>query len=260
MTLNKRQQRHLGHQVGQQHIVMLHDPYPLIYHVESMEPAIQIGTLNIVKNYNEGIELQSYPIIRPLILIDENGEINGSAIISPNIMYNSEDDVKCDWMNICILTPRINIEDLFSLFLEYCYVANTLIQNPADIIEGLIAYGYHIILPRDKEIVINLEPDDSRVVWHTDYPIDSEAVDPRTVTNMWFMASGGGSLGHNIEGLVENAVYYDKLFFAQGLPFPTFKFVTSEPNCDSEIKYINENFTAMLTHTREKYVASTKQG
>jgi len=260
MERKKRQERLTSYQAGQQHIVMLCEPYSLIYNYETIQPAIQIGTLNIVINKDAEIEIESYPIIRPLILNDENGEINASGIISPYSMYIGEGSEMSAWRNICILTPRIYIEKLFLLLYEYSNAFNTLIQNPADIIDGLIAYGYQITLPKDKEIVINLEPDDSRVFWHTDYPNESGAVDPRTVTYMWFMASGGGSLGHNIDGLVENAVYYDGLFLDQGLTLPSYKFVTSEPNCESEIEYINKNFTAMLTHEREKYTASIKQG
>lgn len=254
MARNKRQKRITDIQSAQQHIVMLHEPYPLIYNEETGEPAIQIGTLNIVETKDDEIEVESYPIIRPIILNDENGEINGSGIISPYSMYIAESGSDMSaWRNICILTPRIDIEDLFLLLQEYCNLADTMIQDPADIIEGLKAYGYKVVMPKAKDIIIHLEPDDSRIWWKSEYPIAGGPVDPRIITNMWFMASGGGSLGHNIDGLVENALYYDTLFKEQGLPLPTYKFVTSEPGCEGEIEYINENFTNMLIHERGKY-------
>lgn len=254
MARNKRQKRITAIQSAQQHIVMLHEPYPLIYNEETGEPAIQIGTLNIVETKDDEIEVESYPIIRPIILNDENGEINGSGIISPYSMFIAEPGSEMSaWRNICVLTPRIDIEDLFLLLQEYCNLADTMIQDPADIIEGLKAYGYKVAMPNAKEIIIHLEPDDSRIWWKSEYSIAGGPVDPRIVTNMWFMASGGGSLGHNIDGLVENALYYDTLFKEQGLPLPTYKFVTSEPGCEGEIEYINENFTNMLIHERGKY-------
>lgn len=254
MARNKRQKRITDIQSAQQHIVMLHEPYPLIYNEETGEPAIQIGTLNIVETKDDEIEVESYPIIRPIILNDENGEINGSGIISPYSMFIAEPGSEMSaWRNICVLTPRIDIEDLFLLLQEYCNLADTMIQDPADIIEGLKAYGYKVAMPNAKEIIIHLEPDDSRIWWKSEYSIAGGPVDPRIVTNMWFMASGGGSLGHNIDGLVENALYYDTLFKEQGLPLPTYKFVTSEPGCEGEIEYINENFTNMLIHERGKY-------
>lgn len=254
MARNKRQKRITDIQSAQQHIVMLHEPYPLIYNEETGEPAIQIGTLNIVETKDDEIEVESYPIIRPIILNDENGEINGSGIISPYSMYIAESGSDMSgWRNMCILTPRIDIEDLFLLLQEYCNLADTMIQDPADIIEGLKAYGYKVVMPKAKDIIIHLEPDDSRIWWKSEYPIAGGPVDPRIITNMWFMASGGGSLGHNIDGLVENALYYDTLFKEQGLPLPTYKFVTSEPGCEGEIEYINENFTNMLIHERGKY-------
>lgn len=254
MARNKRQKRITDIQSAQQHIVMLHEPYPLIYNEETGEPAIQIGTLNIVETKDDEIEVESYPIIRPIILNDENGEINGSGIISPYSMFIAEPGSEMSaWRNICVLTPRIDIEDLFLLLQEYCNLADTMIQDPADIIEGLKAYGYKVAMPNAKEIIIHLEPDDSRIWWKSEYSIAGGPVDPRIVTNMWFMTSGGGSLGHNIDGLVENALYYDTLFKEQGLPLPTYKFVTSEPGCEGEIEYINENFTNMLIHERGKY-------
>ena len=254
MERNKRQKKIADIQSAQQHIVMLHEPYPLIYNEETGEPAIQIGTLNIVETKDDEIEVESYPIIRPIILNDENGEINGSGIISPYSMYIAESGSDMSgWRNMCILTPHIDIEDLFMLLQEYCNLADTMIQDPADIIEGLKAYGYKVNMPKAKEIVIHLEPDDSRIWWKSEYPTVGGPVDPRIVTDMWFMASGGGSLGHNIDGLVENALYYDTLFKEQGLPLPTYKFVTSEPGCEGEIEYINENFTNMLQHERAKY-------
>jgi len=254
MARNKRQKRITDIQSAQQHIVMLHEPYPLIYNEETGEPAIQIGTLNIVETKDDELEVESYPVIRPIILNDENGEINGAGIISPYSMFIAEPGSEMSaWRNICILTPRIDIEDLFLLLQEYCNLADTMIQDPADIIEGLKAYGYKVVMPKAKDIIIHLEPDDSRIWWKSEYPIAGGPVDPRIITNMWFMASGGGSLGHNIDGLVENALYYDTLFKEQGLPLPTYKFVTSEPGCEGEIEYINENFTNMLIHERGKY-------
>ena len=253
MARNKKKKRIDDIQSAQQHIVMLHEPYPLIYNEETGEPAIQIGTLNIVETKDDEIEVESYPVIRPIILNDENGEINGAGIISPYSMFIAEPGSEMSaWRNICILTPRIDIEDLFLLLQEYCNLADTMIQDPADIIEGLKAYGYKVAMPKAKEIIIHLEPDDSRIWWKSEYSIAGGPVDPRIVTNMWFMASGGGSLGHNIDGLVENALYYDTLFKEQGLPLPTYKFVTSEPGCEGEIEYINENFTNMLIHERGK--------
>lgn len=253
MARNKKKKRIDDIQSAQQHIVMLHEPYPLIYNEETGEPAIQIGTLNIVETKDDEIEVESYPVIRPIILNDENGEINGAGIISPYSMFIAEPGSEMSaWRNICILTPRIDIEDLFLLLQEYCNLADTMIQDPADIIEGLKAYGYKVVMPKAKDIIIHLEPDDSRIWWKSEYPIAGGPVDPRIITNMWFMASGGGSLGHNIDGLVENALYYDTLFKEQGLPLPTYKFVTSEPGCEGEIEYINENFTNMLIHERGK--------
>lgn len=254
MARNKKQKRIADIQSAQQHIVMLHEPYPLIYNEETGEPAIQIGTLNIVETKDDEIEVESYPVIRPIILNDVDGEINGAGIISPYRMFIAEPGSEMSaWRNICILTPRIDIEDLFLLLQEYCNLADTMIQDPADIIEGLKAYGYKVAMPNAKEIIIHLEPDDSRIWWRSEYSIAGGPVDSRIVTDMWFMASGGGSLGHNIEGLVENALYYDTLFKEQGLSLPTYKFVTSEPGCEGEIKYINENFTNMLQHERAKY-------
>ena len=253
MARNKKKKRIDDIQSAQQHIVMLHEPYPLIYNEETGEPAIQIGTLNIVETKDDEIEVESYPVIRPIILNDENGEINGAGIISPYSMFIAEPGSEMSaWRNICILTPRIDIEDLFLLLQEYCNLADTMIQDPADIIEGLKAYGYKVVMPKAKDIIIHLEPDDSRIWWKSEYPIAGGPVDPRIITNMWFMARGGGSLGHNIDGLVENALYYDTLFKEQGLPLPTYKFVTSEPGCEGEIEYINENFTNMLIHERGK--------
>lgn len=260
MKRNKRQKRIVDIQAAQQHVVMLNEPYPLIYNYVTFEPAIQIGTLNIVESKDTGIEVESYPIIKPIILNDENGEIHGSGIISPYSMYIAESGSEmAAWRNMCILTPRIDIEDLFMLLQEYCDLEDTIIQHPADVIQGLRAYGYTVIMPKAKEIVIHLKPDDSRIWWKSEIPTAGGSVDPLVVTNMWFMASGGGSLGHNINGLVKNAIYYDILFLEQGSSLPTYKFVTSEPGCESEIDYINENFTAMLTHEREKYSAFTKQ-
>lgn len=258
MERNKRQKKIADIQSAQQHVVILNEPYPLIYNEETGEPAIQIGTLNFIESktmaFKNEIEVESYPIIRPIILNDENGEINGSGIISPYRMYIAEPGYEmAAWRNMCILTPRIDIEDLFMLLQEYCNLADTMIQDPADIIEGLKAYGYTVVMPKAKEIIINLEPDDSRIWWKSEYPIAGSPVDPRVITKMWFMASGGGSLGHNIDGLVENALYYDTLFKEQGLPLPTYKFVTSESGCEGEIEYINENFTNMLQHERAKY-------
>lgn len=254
MARNKKKKRIDDIQSAQQHIVMLHEPYPLIYNEETGEPAIQIGTLNIVETKDDELEVESYPVIRPIILNDVDGEINGAGIISPYSMFIAEPGSEMSaWRNICILTPRIDIEDLFLLLQEYCNLADTMIQDPADIIEGLKAYGYKVAMPNAKEIIIHLEPDDSRIWWKSEYSIAGGPVDPRIVTNMWFMASGGGSLGHNIDGLVENALYYDKLFLEQGLSLPTYKFVTSELDCEGEIKYINENFTNMLIHERGKY-------
>ena len=254
MKRNKRQEKFAGYTGGEHHIVMLREPYPLIYNYETMEPAIQIGTLNIV-SYNKEInmEVQAYPIIRPLILNDENGEINGSGVISPYSMFIGEGTEMSAWRNICILHRGVDIEDLFTLMQDYCNGENIMVRDPADIIEGLKAYGYKILLPKDKEIVIHLEPDDSKVWWNTEYPNAGGSVDPRVLTNMWFMASGGGSLGHNIEGLLENAIYYDGLFLEQNLPLPTYKFVTSEPDCEDEMEYINENFTKALLTVRQEY-------
>ena len=45
MARNKKKKRIDDIQSAQQHIVMLHEPYPLIYNEETGEPAIQIGTL-----------------------------------------------------------------------------------------------------------------------------------------------------------------------------------------------------------------------
>ena len=254
MDRNMRQEKFVGYTGGDQHIIMLQEPFPLIYNEETAEAAIQIGCLNIVSYNKEGnMDVEVHPIIRPLILSDENGETNGSGIISPYSMFVGEGAEMSAWRNICILHRGIDIEDLFPLLREYCNVADTMIQNPADIIEGLKAYGYKILMPKDKEIIIHLEPDDSRVWWNTEYPIIGGSVDSRTVTDMWFMASGGGSLGQNIEGLIENAVYYDSLFLEQNLPLPGYKFVTSEPGCEDEIKYINKNFTIALQTARKEY-------
>ena len=178
MARNKRQKRITDIQSAQQHIVMLHEPYPLIYNEETGEPAIQIGTLNIVETKDDEIEVESYPIIRPIILNDENGEINGSGIISPYSMYIAESGSDMSgWRNMCILTPHIDIEDLFMLLQEYCNLADTMIQDPADIIEGLKAYGYKVNMPKAKEIVIHLEPDDSRIWWKSEYPTVGGPVD-----------------------------------------------------------------------------------
>ena len=49
MERNKRQKKIADIQSAQQHVVMLHEPYPLIYNEETGEPAIQIGTLNFIE-------------------------------------------------------------------------------------------------------------------------------------------------------------------------------------------------------------------
>ena len=189
MERSKRQQLLTGYNGGQQHIVMLNEPYPLIYNYETMQPAIQIGTLNMVSQRDESGEIvvESYPIIRPLILNDENGEINGAGIISPYSMYIGEDDEMSAWRNICLLTRRIDIEDLFMLLQEYCFVEQTMIQDPSDIIQGLIDYCYDIVMPEGEELTICLVRDGTETCWMSGYPIAGGLVDPRTLTDLWFL-------------------------------------------------------------------------
>lgn len=254
MERNKRQEKMKGYSGGEQHIVMLKEPYPLIYNYETMEPAIQIGTLNVVSFESEAASLnvEAYPIIRPLLLNDEDGEINGSGIISPYSMFVGEGTEMSAWRSICLLHRIVNIEELFLLLREYCFVENTLIQDPSEIIQALKDYGYSIEMPNADEVTIYLEQDDDGVTWQSSWPI-AGSLGPVHLTDMWFLAAGGGSLPANIVKMVEYAVYYDGLFLEENKKLPKYKFVSDSESDAGDLAYINETFTEWLTKERESY-------
>lgn len=256
MKRNKKQEKMKGYTGGEQHIVMLKEPYPLIFNYETTQPAIQIGTLNVVSYASEAtnIEVEAYPIIRPLLLNDEDGEINASGIISPYSLFNGGDNEMSAWRSICLLHRTINIEDLFLLLQEYCFVEDTLIQDPSDIIESLKAYGYKIEMPEGEELTIYLEPDDDEITWQSSWPIIDSVDESVRLTDMWFLAAGGGSLPANIEKMVKDAVYYDGLFLENNKKLPKYRFVSDRHPDKSELGYINETFTEWLDKERKSYL------
>ena len=253
MDRNKRKQKLAGYTGGEHHIVMLQEPYPLIYNYETMEPAIQIGTLNVISHNSDdegSIECEAYPIIRPLLLNDENGEINASGMISPYSMFIGEGSEMSAWRNICLLHRIIGIEDLFLLLQEYCFVEQTMIQDPADIIGGLMEYGYKIGMPEGDELTICLESLGDGVTWQSCWPTAGSGINPSDLTDLWFLAAGGGSLPANIERMVEDALFYDRLFIKDNKPLPHYKFVSCSPDDKEDIDYINETFTEWLEVAR----------
>lgn len=254
MERNKRQKNIVGYVGGEQHIVMLQEPYPLIYNYETTQPAIQIGTLNVVSYANKGInlEVEAYPIIRPLLLNDEDGEINASGVISPYSMFVGDETEMSAWRNICLLHKTINIENLFLLLQEYCFVEDTLIQDPSEIIQTLKDYGYHIEMPEGEELTIYLEPYDDEVTWKSSWPVVGD-YETAKITDMWFLAAGGGCMPANIEKMVEYAVYYDGLFLEDNKKLPKYKFISNPESDSDELAYINETFTEWLTKEREGY-------
>lgn len=234
----------------EQHVVMLKEPYPLIYNYETAQPAIHIGTLNLM-SFTTSLKVQAYPIIRPLLLNDEDGEINPSGVISPYSLYDGGFDDESEWINICILQETVKIEDLFPILHDYCFVENTLNREPTEIITALRKYGCHIEMPTDRELNILLDSDDG-VTWHSEWSGNNDVADSIHLTNMWFLAAGGGSLPANIENMVNEAILYDSLFLEDNNHLPIYKFLKN-PAVEGDIDYINKTFTEWLDKKRRIY-------
>ena len=231
-----------------QHMVMFNKPYPLIYNQETAQPAIHIGTLNIV-SFTGRVVVNAYPVILPLLLDDTDG----FGVVSPYSLYDGSSDDTSEWMNICILQDTVNIEDLFPMLQDFCLLENTLIQKPSEIINALKKHGYRIKMPADRNLNIYLESDDDGVSWHSAMPHKGEFADFTHFTNMWFFAAGGGSLLVNIEKMVEEAAFYDSLFLEnnrQVYELPNYKFFKN-PDFDGDIGYINKTFTELLNEKRK---------
>lgn len=254
MKRNKRKQKSSDYNGGQQHLVMLREPYPLIYNYETGEPAIHIGTLNsVLINSDNELVSESYPIIRPLFLNNEDGEINGSGIVSPYSMFVGEGVEMSAWRHICLLTPRLSIESLFLLFADYCFMEQTMVNDPSDIIQPLQEYGYNIIMPEGEELVICLERDNSGTCWMSDWCLEYYVEGSGIPADLWFLCAGGGSLDANIERMVDTAVYYDGLYLKMGLKLPKYRFVSKDSVDREEIEYINKLFSEWIDKKREKY-------
>ena len=235
-----------------QHMVMFNKPYPLIYNQEMMQPAIHIGTLNIV-DFTGRVEVNAYPVILPLLLDDMDGESNPFGVVSPYSLYDDGNNDTSEWMNICLLQDTVNIEDLFPIMQNYCFVENTLIQKPSEIINALKKHGYRIKMPAGRNLNIYIESDDNGVTWHSAMPLNGEFADFTHFTNMWFLAAGGGCLPANIENMVWEAVFYDSLFLENNrrvYELPNYKFMKN-PEFDGDIDYINKTFTELLNEKRK---------
>lgn len=235
-----------------QYMVMLNKPYPLIYNQKTAQPAIHIGTLNIV-DFTGRVEVNAYPVILPLLLDDMNYVSNPFGVISPYSLYDGGNNDTSKWMNVCLLQDTVNIEDLFPMLQDYCLLENTLFLEPSEIINALKKHGYRIKMPADRDLNIYLESDDDGFTWHSAMPHKGEFADFTHFTNMWFFAAGGGSLLVNIENMVEEAVFYDSLFLEnnrQVYELPNYKFFKN-PDFDGDIGYINKTFKELLNEKRK---------